>query len=116
MGIAWGTFPDWVGAVGTAGALMAAVSVLALDLKRRQEEHLATEKAQARLVAGWLLGVGHEAQTPNGTVWTYAARYVNRSDLPVYDCLLRLEWPGQAGAHHLIKGVLAPGEEGTEDV
>ena len=42
----WGTIPDWIAAIGTAGALGATVSLLRGELRQRDAE-------QARLVACW---------------------------------------------------------------
>lgn len=109
----WGTVPDWIGAIGTAGALVAAVVVFSIELRHRREERKDAEKDQARLVAAWVTGpAGTSTLTSHQSSMEYPVRIVNRSELPVYSCLVRLEWPGAPAGHHIL-GTLAPGHDGT---
>lgn len=111
MSINWGSVPDWVGAVGTVGALAAAVMVFAAELRHRREERKDAEKDQARLVAAWIEGPAESTITSSNPEVTFRVRILNRSDLPVYNCLTRLEWPGNPAAHHQILGAVAPGTD-----
>jgi hypothetical protein len=108
IGVVWGSVPDWVGALGTTGALLAAVAVLALDLRRRREEIRHRERAQAELIAAW---VETSSPTSSSTRTTYHVRIVNQSELPVYETMLRIEWPRKTPGHHWGVGVVAPGAD-----
>lgn len=104
----WGSFPDWVAAIGTVGALVAAVLVFAFELAHRRTERKDAEKDQARQLAAWIVRQEEAPLTSNRSPVPFRVRIINRSNLPVYDCLVRLEWPGDPAAHHHILGTVAP--------
>jgi hypothetical protein len=109
--IDWGTAPDWIAAVGTVGALAAAVIVFAVELKHRREERKDAEKDQARLVAAWLDGPQIDTvPNPLGDI-RFPIRVVNRSNLPVSSCLVRLEWEGKPGSSNTFVWTLGPGHD-----
>ncbi len=102
----WGTYPDWLAAIGTVGAFAIGFGVLLLDVRARREESRARlEDAQARAaeterraadterlrrhqasrVSGLL-----ETTTPFGQEpRTFAAVVHNASDQPIYDVEFR---------------------------
>jgi hypothetical protein len=47
----WGTVPDWVAAVGTVGAFIAAVVIFGVTVRQNR---LADRRSQARLFDGWI--------------------------------------------------------------
>jgi hypothetical protein len=49
--IDWGTFPDWVAAVGTVGAFIAAVVIFGVTVRQNR---LADRRSQARLFDAWV--------------------------------------------------------------
>lgn len=105
MTVAWGTAPDWIAAVGTAGALGGAVWLLRVELGRRREEVEDRKRAQAQLVAAWV----ERADNHRNDESDYHVRIINRSDLPLYQAMLRFEWPQRTAGSHFGIGVLAPG-------
>jgi hypothetical protein len=107
MAIAWGTVPDWIAACGTVGALGGAVWLLRVELGRRAEEVEDRKRAQAHLVAAWV----ERSDNHHDDGSDYHVRIVNRSDLPIYEGQVRLEWPGRAGGQHFGIEVLAPGSD-----
>lgn len=94
----WGSVPDWVGAVGSAGALIGAVVLLGIESSRRRSERRAEEEDQASLVAVWLDGADFESGT-------WIARVSNRSDLPIFDCFVDVWYPNELPSRAHIWGV-----------
>jgi hypothetical protein len=71
--VAWGTVADWVGAVGTSGALFVAAAVLAIDLHR-------SRRSQAVSVVTWSLPWGAEKKAN--------VKIHNLSDKPIFGLAL----------------------------
>lgn len=125
--VALGTVPDWIAAIGTAGALMAAVVVLAFEVASRRRERETIRRKQAELVAVWLRSAdpGRRERTPGAAgvgdddrkEWlVYRAHVLNRSDLPVFAALVRAEWDDLPGSHHTVVHTIAPGATLDVDV
>src|SRR5580693_4692203 len=67
--LAWGTVADWVGAVGTSGALFVAATVLTIDLHR-------SRRSQAVSVVTWCMPWGPEKKAN--------VKVHNLSDKPIF--------------------------------
>jgi hypothetical protein len=89
---AWGTLPDWIGGIGTAGALLIAAAVLSREVGARREEKLEGEKHLARLVSVFVQSVGHAGGSDTVDV---AGRLWNRSDAPIWKVAVRLYVNGE---------------------
>lgn len=75
MDVAFGTLPEWVAAIGTGGALVAAVLLLRDDRKtRRTQDDLMTQE-QAERIGSWITA-------PNSD---FIVHVRNASDLPIYN-------------------------------
>lgn len=97
MSIAWGTVPDWVEAVSTLGALIAAgAAVIAANtqlqhLRDREINRIEAERRQqASHVAVWL-----EYDTYGGT----KVYYSNQSRLPIYNATVVCRTPWGVVTH-----------------
>lgn len=88
--VQWGDVPEWIAAVGTAGAFIFAAIVFWYDLRSRRRED---RKAQARLVDAWVtearVGYFDKGGTQRATYATFAI--VNASAQAVRNVALTAE-------------------------
>lgn len=59
----WGTIPEWVAGVGTAGAFVSVVIIYRRDRKKSRDENL---RAQARLFDAWISSACWQRGGPHG--------------------------------------------------
>lgn len=83
MDIALGTTPDWIAAVGTAGALIAAVLLLRDDRKVRREQDDEKSRDQAQRIGTWMTSDNYG----------YRVHLRNASDLPIYNVTVEFGTP-----------------------
>ncbi|HEU5151112.1 MAG TPA: hypothetical protein VFU19_11475 [Iamia sp.] len=120
--IAWGTFPDWVAAVGTVGALGATIAVLWSEIRQRREADKDARWAQARRVSYQVHATAtYEVEPgPDGTMvanlekvvaYTVTATMTNSSVEPITD--VRAVVMGPMGVLKMTDyGVIHPGQQG----
>ena len=103
LALSFGDVPTWVAAVGTVGALAAALYQIGAEQKRRLEtdEQLRAERhlEQARLVAAYM-GEEKPAVTDSGNGQT-SFYLANNSQEPVYSVVVGLVFVQGAGPHAL---------------
>ena len=109
MDIAFGTLPDWVAAVGTAGALLAAVLLLRDDRRVRRAQDDDKTREQAQRIGTWIT-------TPDFSEYVINIR--NASDLPIFNVTVEF---GTPAGHELWSEqtswiTLPPGESETAPV
>lgn len=106
-----GTFPDWVGSLGTVSAFLLAVFVYYRDLKRRREDAL---RGQASLFDVWLGEPVWEVQStpehPGKQRMTVPVHVTNRSNLPIRDVRINVSIPGMAVGYLRKLGDVMPSE------
>ena len=61
--VQWGTIPEWVAGVGTAGAFISVVIIYRRDRKKERDENL---RAQARLIDAWISSATWQRGGPFG--------------------------------------------------
>jgi hypothetical protein len=104
VGLAPGDWAEWFAAVGTVGALVAALWQIATERNRRtrqeKEDRENDRRSQARLVACWL---GEQTAGPFDPWWgnSTSLYLVNGSDEPVYNLVFALVHVQGAGYHHV---------------
>lgn len=76
---AWGTVPDWVGALAAAGAFAGTILLLKRETDTRRREVDQEERAQARLVSCWV-----EPGAPRVSVR-------NGSSEPIYEAMVYID-------------------------
>ena len=81
--VAWGTFPDWIAAIGTVGALLVGGRLLLKELRVQRARDEDARRAQASKVSAWIVVHGAYGQTQPNVAYELFAR--NGSDEPVYD-------------------------------
>ena len=138
--IEWGNVAEWVGAIGTVGALVAAVLLLRKELtslevdrkaqaeerEARAEERELQRREHARTVAVWL-DDREVAYMPDVTGFDTKVHVKNASSWPVDNCVAYLihpvggplddpDHPDHLPALELVVGTLPPGETVTETV
>lgn len=89
-GIDWGTVPAWVSGIGTTGALLVSLRLLAKTLNDRREKLVEDERAQAVKVTVWM---------PMEEQHTLGRRIVsirNSSDAVISDCFVFYDFSGEA--------------------
>ncbi len=84
----WGTVADWVGAVGTGGALLSSLYFIRRDKREAAEE---ARGAQARLVVAWTNETKGEASTYN-----VIGHVRNASSEPVFDVEIQVADEGSS--------------------
>lgn len=113
----WGTVADWVAAIGSAGALLAAVHLIRQETLQRRLEKADRDWAQARLVsitsssagggfrgfdeAGEPIDVGPYSYDATGTV-------DNSSTMPLHNLQIDV-YVGEVPVRRLQQAVLLPG-------
>ena len=75
----WGTFPAWLAALGTVGALIGVAVGLNRERQARRRDERDRDAAQARLVVAW----PERGANRMGSVLRYYATVANYSQLPV---------------------------------
>jgi hypothetical protein len=89
-----GDLPTWLAAIGTIGALAAALYQISNERKRRltQEMHDRTERhqAQARLIAAWIGEIEHHSGDSGTDRGRTAIQLLNGSKEPIYAVLASL--------------------------
>lgn len=95
----WGTVPEWLAAVGTLGAFVAALWLLGAQLRTYQaSEHDRVQRDATRISAWWSLPERVETGLRQRIATRRAAErrhevtvhVRNSSDNPVYDCIVYL--------------------------
>lgn len=89
----WGSIPDWIAGVGTAGALLLTWRLLKHELEAsraerqaRATDELRREADQAACVSSWLEDLDPQIHGAQGwVVWVS-----NSSSSPVYNCLVEV--------------------------
>lgn len=76
----WGNVPEWIGAIGTVGALLVVASALRHEMQARREDAIDRETTQARLISVRSTGGGTDEDG-----YEYRAEVNNWSDQPIYD-------------------------------
>jgi len=102
----WGTVPDWVAAVGTAGAFIAGGVLIAKELSAQHKQDEDARRAQASLVSAWATLQTSSFTVPGGpTSKGTGAKVVirNGSEQPIYNCGASLP-SGQA----FVPGLVPP--------
>jgi len=132
--VEWGTVAEWVGALGTIGAFIAAVAVFRKELdslhaerESRSEERELRRREHARTVAVWV--DDREAFIAEGVAPTYETtmHVKNASSWPVHNCVAYLihpiagpaddpAHPDHLAASELVIGAVPPGETVSEVV
>lgn len=84
MDIAYGTLPDWVAAIGTAGALIAAVVLLRDDRRIRRAQDEEHTRDQAQKIGTWITSSDFSV---------YVINLRNASDLPIYNVTVEFGTP-----------------------
>lgn len=103
-----GTVPEWIAAVGTAGAFFATAWLLWREEEARRRRHEEEAKGQARRVNVW--AVGEVESTPDTQVIDVALS--NSSEEPVYTVHVDAMEPAGDGMVTLFRiSTLPPGEE-----
>lgn len=74
-GSIWGDVPSWFSAIGTVGALLAALWLLREDLRDRRANRRADRERTARRISGWC-----DMDTEPARLWVQ-----NLAEEPVYD-------------------------------
>lgn len=109
MEIAYGSLPDWVAALGTAGALVAAVLLLRDDRRVRRSQDEERNREQAERIGTWIAASGSDS---------YVINLRNASDLPIYNVTVEFGTPAGhdswASATSWI--TMPPGETETAQV
>jgi hypothetical protein len=100
MGIQFGDFPTWLAAIGTVGALAAALYQIGSERNRRiaQEtnDRLERHQAQARLISAWLGKTAIRFDRPH-----IAIELVNGSREPIYGLAVGIVFIQGAAPHSL---------------
>ena len=104
--VALGDLPEWIAAIGTAGAFVGGVIVLRPQLKQMKDAALDERRSQAVLIYAWVDAVN---MTSSGT--QVVVRVRNTSLQPVYDCSVAVEGASSA----LRYGDVPPGLDPTRD-
>jgi hypothetical protein len=76
----WGTFPEWLAAIGTLLAFAVALRLLFKELEARREAQEDRRRNQARLVAAWIT-----SKWASETELRFTLVVRNGSDEPIYD-------------------------------
>lgn len=87
--VAWGTFPDWIAAIGTAGAFAAGGVLLVKELRVQRARDEDSRRAQASKVTAWAGESVSSVTTPGGPTRRRVRTHIrvrNASDQPVYSC------------------------------
>ena len=100
----WGSVPEWVGGLGSAGAFAVALWLLRTEALLRRKDRTAEESRQARLVLiGPLRGRGPGA---DDVAWDVEAEVVNNSSMgPVFELEAEL-WYGPSNKHVSVEPVV----------
>lgn len=114
----WGSVPEWVAAVGTAGALLVGGWLLLKELREFRLIEKSRETEDAKKVSGWWKWeVGGNTFSPSEGHWIkvqhgYWLHLRNGSGAPIYDCEIRLVVPSDETLQHhgYIYPLIAPGE------
>jgi hypothetical protein len=119
QGVSWGDVPTWAGVGVSFLALIAAVfagiagvRLLAVELRRDDEQQRSKEATQAERVAAWPAIVLSDFDQPDSAL-TWGALVLNGSDLPIYGVELEYQplarGEGQRDAVKVEAEFISPG-------
>lgn len=106
--VEWGTFPEWLSAVGTVGALILAFVLLNREMVAGRQAAQDRRREQAAQVSGHF---DVEGTTATGIL--ARAVITNSSPSPIYSTAFRVphtDRPPDEWEHYVV-GVLSPGQE-----
>ena len=103
MSIHLGDLPTWLAALGTVGALAAALWQISNERRRRLTQELRDRserhQAQARLIAAWIGEIEHPAGNPETDSGRTAIELLNSSAEPIYAVVASLVYIQGAAPH-----------------